>query len=212
MERDREAADLRSRAAAAAANTSISSDDPDAPEKLRARITNLEATHALVVATNKIVHAKPKDQQTPEKTAALQALNPAWTEARIAQLFAPDFCGRIGFPAYELSNRTANIRRLRERLTQMEALATQRARVAEALDGEPVETVYAFVTIRENVDLNRLQMLFAGKPSDDVRSKLKASGFRWSPIEGAWQRQLNGGARFAAEMVVRYLSEKEQTA
>ena len=49
----------------------------------------------------------------------------------------------------------------------------------------------------ENSELMRLQLVFDGKPSDEVRAALKKHGFRWSPKNGAWQRQLTGNARFA---------------
>ncbi len=47
------------------------------------------------------------------------------------------------------------------------------------------------VNLVQNVEANRVQLIFPGKPSADVRAELKARGFRWSPSEGAWQRHLN---------------------
>lgn len=43
----------------------------------------------------------------------------------------------------------------------------------------------------------RLQLVFDGKPEDGTRERLKANGFRWSPKNGAWQRQLTDNARRA---------------
>jgi hypothetical protein len=40
----------------------------------------------------------------------------------------------------------------------------------------------------------RLQLIFDGKPSDEVREVLKKNGFKWSPKNGAWQRQLTDNA------------------
>ena len=45
---------------------------------------------------------------------------------------------------------------------------------------------------------NRLQIIFDEKPDADTRTALKNEGFRWSPKEGAWQRQLNDNAIRAA--------------
>ena len=36
---------------------------------------------------------------------------------------------------------------------------------------------------------NRARILFDGKPSQEVISDLKKSGWRWSPSNGAWQGQ-----------------------
>ena len=46
--------------------------------------------------------------------------------------------------------------------------------------------------------LNRLQVFFDGKPDEAARDELKANGFRWAPSVGAWQRQLNKNAYYAA--------------
>lgn len=42
-----------------------------------------------------------------------------------------------------------------------------------------------------NKEINRIQLLFDGKPSDEIRNALKRNGFHWSRTEGAWQRQFN---------------------
>ena len=53
------------------------------------------------------------------------------------------------------------------------------------------------VKVIENTEIMRLQLVFDGKPSDDVRAALKKHGFRWSPKNEAWQRQLTDNARYA---------------
>lgn len=42
------------------------------------------------------------------------------------------------------------------------------------------------------------------KPDQETRALLKANGFRWSPRNEAWQRQLTNAARHAA----RYIADK----
>lgn len=60
--------------------------------------------------------------------------------------------------------------------------------------------------VERNADINRLQLKFEGKPSESVRSVLKHNGFRWSPREGAWQRQLTGNAEYSLKRVAEELS------
>lgn len=60
-------------------------------------------------------------------------------------------------------------------------------------------------TVERNADINRLQLKFEGKPSESVRSVLKHNGFRWSPREGAWQRQLTGNAESSLKRVAEEL-------
>ena len=52
-----------------------------------------------------------------------------------------------------------------------------------------------------NTDANRLQIFFEEKPDEAARAELKSNGFRWSPKEGAWQRQLTSNAYYAADYV-----------
>lgn len=59
--------------------------------------------------------------------------------------------------------------------------------------------------VERNADINRLQLKFDGKPDDSTRNILKSYGFRWSPREGAWQRQLTGNAEYSLKQVAEKL-------
>lgn len=50
--------------------------------------------------------------------------------------------------------------------------------------------------------MDRIQIIYDGKPERDVIDKLKHNGFRWSPSQGAWQRQLNRNGRMAVNRVL----------
>ena len=58
------------------------------------------------------------------------------------------------------------------------------------------------VEVVENVEADRIQLVFPGKPDAEIRSMLKTNGFRWSPREGAWQRHLNNAGRGAVQQVL----------
>lgn len=62
--------------------------------------------------------------------------------------------------------------------------------------------------VERNGDINRLQLKFSGIPSGDIRAKLKSHGFRWSPREGAWQRQLSTNAEWSFKRLVEELRKK----
>jgi hypothetical protein len=49
-----------------------------------------------------------------------------------------------------------------------------------------------------------LQLKFNGKPSQQVRTILKANGFRWAPSEMAWQRFLKN-SDYALATVIKEL-------
>lgn len=174
------------KAKAAERNTAIFSDDPNAAEKLEKKIARLEERQELMKAANKAIR-KGDDE-------ALRLLG--FSDERIAALKKPDFLGRIGFPNYAITNNGANIRRLKERL----------GHIQEKASDQTTEKVINGVSIVDNVEANRLQLFFPGKPNDEIRSELKSCGFRWSPNEGAWQRHRSSSASYYAEKIVQKLA------
>jgi hypothetical protein len=174
--------------AASVGTGGISSDDPAAVEKLKGELAKLERLQETMKKANALVRKNDR-----EGLAAL-----GFSETRISQLFTPDFCGRIGFPDYALTNNGANIRRIRKRIEELQTAPTD---TTERQEGE--------ATIREDATENRVMLIFPGKPSDEVRAMLKASGFKWSPNRGAWVRFLNNAGRAAAQYVVTKIKERQ---
>lgn len=197
IELQQAAADVARRAEAVGSG-GVSSDDPDAVDKLAEKLEGLKALQARMIAANKVVRKfKGKDQAAG--VAALVAQG--FTESSAAKLFEPDFCGRVGFASYELTNNGANIRRIEQRIEHLKRNATRETKVE----------AFGAIKLVENAEINRVQIIFPGKPSADVRGKLKASGFRWSPSEGAWQRQLNNAAVYwAKDLITKLNSEGEK--
>lgn len=76
-------------------------------------------------------------------------------------------------------------------------------------EGEPSGQVVTFeregLQVIENFDMDRLQIVFADKPSAEERDVLKGEAFKWAPSQGAWQRQLTNNARWAAKRVLAKL-------
>lgn len=170
------------KAASAESNNSISSDDPEATTKLKEKIANAEESQQKMRDFNKCLRKKDN--------AGMLAL--VGSQAMVDVLSKPDFCNRVGFADYQLINNNGNIRRMKQRLALLERHSSDTT----------TETTKGDITIIENVDINRIQILFPGKPSEDIRHRLKARGFRWSPTEGAWQRQRSNGATYEAHQIV----------
>ena len=162
----------------------ISSDDPDALDKLRAKRDRLVQHQELMKAANAAIRMK----DTEAGDAKLELLG--FDEREIASLRAPDMCGRIGYPSYELSNNNANIRRIEERIRELEKRQAEPAPSGWEFPGGEVVI---------NTEENRLQVFFGGKPEPSIREELKSNGFRWAPSQGAWQRQLTDNALRAAK-------------
>lgn len=95
------------------------------------------------------------------------------------------------FPPYELQSRRGYIKRVADRLAELDRLDAAKANPAESTKFDGGEIV-------RNATENRLQILFDDKPDEDTRAALKSNGFRWSPRFQAWQRQLTANAESAA--------------
>jgi hypothetical protein len=195
------AAELERRADFAESDTAIYSDDPEAAERLREKIAGLRADQEYMKAANRAVRAAYKhgirETGAPEDIELLiQALKKATgrdhSEAVARAMMTPDFCGRRGFADYQLSNNNANIKRCEQRLATIEAEASAENKEYEIGEARVVESV----------EDNRLQIFFPGKPSPELRARLKRNGFRWAPSVGAWQRHLNNAARHAVTLAL----------
>lgn len=70
---------------------------------------------------------------------------------------------------------------------------------------EHKEQRFGDVRVVYNQTLDRIQLVFPDKPSDEERAVLKKRAFRWSPREGAWQRKLTQNGVWAAKNVLNEL-------
>lgn len=167
----------------------IRSDDDDAIGKLERKLDKLKHDQDLMREANKAI--RMKDTEAGDKK--LKELG--FSDERIKDLRAPDFCGRIGFPPFYLQNNNANIHRVEGRIAELK-------RTAEKGSSEIQTDLFRVV---ENVEAMRLQLFFDDKPEPEVRTVLKEHGFRWAPSQGAWQRQLTDNAKFALKQITEKL-------
>lgn len=164
----------------------ISSDDPKAIDKLRAKLESLEAMQETMRNTN----AWYRKHKTLE---GCPFINDKQREGIELNWDRGWYVGRP-FAPYELSNNNANIRRIRERIAELERRRSE---------PEPEGWKFEGGEVVINTKLNRLQILFDDKPDNDLRAKLKSYGFRWAPSQGAWQRQYTQNAVYAANKITK---------
>jgi hypothetical protein len=159
-------------------------------EEIRAKLNACETRQTMMTTVNAILR-KHRFEDTP---ALRTALEPHGLRGLIVtKLLEPDACKRRGFADFEIRNNGASVRRWRAEVEQEER------RLARA-DAQPSsERVVKGVRLEEHAEDNRLRLHFPGKPDADTIARLKRSGWRWSPSNGAWQRQLTNAARWNAE-------------
>lgn len=173
--------------------TAISSSDPQAAEKLQSKLKELQNLQEFMKSANKIIRKKLTDEQKVSKLKELGI-----SEDTSYKLLAGDSCQRVGFADYRLQNNNAEIQRIKKRLAELDRKAQSEL---------PKEEEYPelSLTLVRDRSLDRLQLVFVDKPSEEVRSLLKSNGFKWSPTNSAWQRLLNENAELAAKYVIQQL-------
>jgi hypothetical protein len=183
----------KDKAESAKNNASISSDDPNALEKLQQKLTVLEKLQEKMKAINRVCRSKKLSEiEMFEKLKADFQLD----ETSINNLLNPRqaYLGK-GFASYTLTNNNAKINQVKKRIKRLEAL--------EKLESKTYD--FGNVQLKLNAEDNRIELYFPGKPSYEFRKKLKSNGFRWSPRKSAWQKQIsNWNFRTAKELANDY--------
>lgn len=178
------------KAASAESNNAISSDNPDAIEELKTKLAKLEKFQEQAKLINAIIRKKKPTQEEKIK----QIVDLGYQESTAQKLFVPDFAGRIGIPAYELTNNNANIRRIKERIVTLEK---ERSEVSKEYEIGNIQIV-------DSVEDNRVLIYFPGVPDEAIRTKLKSDGFRWSPANKA--RQAFRSSAWKIPYIITFLS------
>jgi hypothetical protein len=108
------------------------------------------------------------------------------------------------YAPYILQNLGQNIRNVKQRIEQLERV---KAKPTSDITKQYNTTVCKVI---ENTDIMRLQLIFDGKPSEDIRDILKSHAFRWSPSNEAWQRQLTNNAKYETKSLLKEIETHEQ--
>jgi len=163
-------------------------------ERQKAKLAELEETHRINLAGNKILRAGGDNETVRKKLAEIGAKGKDidfYLRERTKE-------GKFIF-GFSSTNSRANIKRTKERIAELE-------RKIERSDagGMPPLKFEGGEMVQNYAD-DRFQILFDGIPSADIRTQLKRYGLRWSPRNKAWQRKLTQNAIYAMESVAMYL-------
>lgn len=159
--------------------------DENAMELLKDKIDNLEKQKELMKDLNKFFR----------KDGKIEDYDGEITEKLRSHI---DFMIRQGWkPYFDTANTNAEIKRLKARLEKLQQIKEEGTTEIKTEDTEGNE----LFTVVKNTEIMRLQLIFNGKPVNEVRDILKRNGFKWSPKNGAWQRQLTDNALYSLKRV-----------
>jgi hypothetical protein len=154
-------------------------------ERYKAELEGMKRNHELMKNCNAII----KKSKGTDCTSLLVEAGLSESNAKKIQL--PDFANRIGFASFSLTNNNANIKRVEERIKTLEAKEQRATTVGqESLQFNGGVIIY-------NHEADRIQIKHDTKPQPEIISLLKSNGFKWSPSQSVWQRQLTENARLA---------------
>lgn len=151
-------------------------------ERLQNKLDTLTELQEQMKAVNRIVrNSKLSEIEQREELEALglsaRTINEVMAEPHYS------FCKK-GFQSYQLSNNLAKIKATEQAIKRHTAMATSDDKEF-TFDGGKVAV--------SNAD-ERIRVFFDDIPDAETRTMLKKNGFKWSPTNNAWQRQLTPNA------------------
>lgn len=172
----------------------IKSNDPEVLDALSAKLAKLQAMQEHMKQVNAYYRKNKTFDGAPNVSPAeIAEIKSVWG-------CFPCYRDNTPYPPYALSNNNANIKRLQQRIASLQA-AKESTHEDEEHNG---------YTYHEDAEQMRVQLIFDGKPDDSTRDILKNYGFRWSPRNSAWQRQLTANGKRAARLVMKELDARNE--
>ena len=163
-------------------------------ERLQSKLDTLTDLQEIMKAANKIVRSKKMSEE--EQIDELLALG--LNEQQAIEILKPtERWQSVGFPTYQLQNNLAKIKATQEAIYRHKAMA-------EADDKEIKFNGGRVVVCNSD---ERMRFYFDEIPSVEVRNLMKRNAFKWSPKNGAWQRQLTANCKFDTKRILAELNK-----
>lgn len=164
-------------------------------ERLQSKLDTLTELQEKMKAVNKIVrNSKLSEIEQHEELEALglsaRTINEVMAEPQYSFL-------KKGFQTYQLSNNLAKIKATQAAIERHKAMAEAEDKEIEFNGGRVVVC---------NSD-ERMRFYFDEIPSVEVRNLMKRNAFKWSPKNGAWQRQLTANCKFDTKRILAELNK-----
>jgi hypothetical protein len=161
-------------------------------ERYKAELESMKKNHELMKEGNKrIKQAKAKGEDITQYL----------TETFNIQPHMIDWTLKFGFG---LTNNNANIKRVEERIKELEKKEQLRNEQPEK------EHIYSWGKIVVNYEIDRIQVFFETRPTSEELTKYKSLGlssFNWSPSNAAWQRKITNNAIWKTKRMIQSINE-----
>ena len=162
-------------------------------ERLQSKLDTLTELHEKMKAANKIVRSKKMSEEEQIDELVALGLN----EKQAVEILKPtERWQSVGFPTYQLQNNLAKIKATQAAIERHKAMAEADDKEIEFNGGRVVVC---------NSD-ERMRCYFDEIPSAEVRNLMKRNAFKWSPKNGAWQRQLTANGEFDTKRILAELN------
>lgn len=163
-------------------------------ERLQSKLDTLIELHEKMKAANKIVRSKKMSEE--EQIDELLALG--FNEQQASEILKPsERWQSVGFATYQLQNNLAKIKDTQAAIERHKAMAEAEDKEIKFNGGRVVVC---------NSD-ERMRFYFDEIPSVEVRNLMKRNAFKWSPKNGAWQRQLTNNCKFDTKRILAELNK-----
>lgn len=160
-------------------------------ERLQNKLDGLLEAHEQMKAANKIIKSKSTADEQREELAAI-----GLDKREIAEVMGEVYPWK-GYSTASLANNLAKIKATQAAIERHKAMA-------EAEDKEI--TFNGGRVVMCNSD-ERMRFFFDAIPSAEVRALMKRKAFKWSPRNGAWQRQLTANCKFDTKRILAELNK-----
>lgn len=163
-------------------------------ERLQEKVDTLQCLQDTMKAANKVCRSTKLSDV--EKVDELVALGIKEKDA-VMLLHPTQSWQRAGFESYQLTNNLAKIKATQAAIERHKAMA-------EAEDKEITFNGGRVVVCNSD---ERMRFYFDEIPSVEVRNLMKRNAFKWSPKNGAWQRQLTANCKYDTKRILAELNK-----
>lgn len=156
-------------------------------ERYKAELEGMKRNHELMKIGNNAIRKANKDKV--DITAYL-------IETFGIKPHMIDWTMKFGFG---LQNNNANMKRVELRIKELEAKEQSRQ------DEPEKEFLFNGGKVVMNYEADRIQIMHDVKPTQEVITLMKKNGFKWSPFNKAWQRQITANAIYTTKHLINQL-------